>query len=159
MSLQTRHYVIGIIGAGTLAALGWVALRTDPVPVDLAEVTAGQMLVTVNADGETRIRDVFEVSAPISGTARRAPVKVGDSVVAGDTVVAVVEPAAPALLDSRTREQAAAAVTEAQAALTLAEAQFRQSEEELHYAQTQYDRARTLADRGVSSQTQLEDAS
>lgn len=159
MALQPRHYIIGLVGAGVLGGLAWLSFRTDPVPVDLADIARGPMLVTVNADGETRIKDVFEVAAPISGTARRAPVEVGDPVVAGETVVAVVEPAAPGFLDSRSREQAEAAVNEARAALTLAEAQFRQSEEELHYAQTQHGRARTLTERGVSSQTSLEDAS
>ncbi len=159
MALQPRHYIIGVLGAGVLGGLAWLAFRTEPVPVDLAEIARGAMVVTVNADGETRIKDVFEVAAPISGTTRRAPVEVGGPVVAGETVVAVVQPAQPALLDSRSREQAEAAVREASAALTLAEAQLRQSEEELHYAQTQYDRARTLTERGVSSQTALEDAS
>ncbi|WP_413874006.1 efflux RND transporter periplasmic adaptor subunit [Albidovulum sp.] len=159
MALQPRHYIIGLIGAGVAGGLAWLAFRTDPVPVDLATIARGPMLVTVNAEGETRVKDVFEVAAPIAGTTRRAPVEVGDTVVAGETVVAVVEPAAPALLDTRSREQAEAAVREARAALTLAEAQLRQAEEELHYARTQHDRARTLADRGVTSQTALEDAS
>mgnify|MGYP001037721130 CR=1 FL=1 len=159
MSLQPRHYIIGILGAGVLGGLAWLAFRTDPVPVDLATIDRGPMLVTVNADGKTRVKHVFEVAAPISGTARRAPVEVGEAVMAGDTIVAVVEPAAPALLDARSREQAEAVVREARAALTLAEAQMRQAEEELHYARTQHDRARTLTERGVSSQTALEDAS
>lgn len=159
MALQPRHYIIGIIGAAALGGLGWITFRTEPVPVDLAEVVAGPMLVTVNGDGETRIRDVFDVKTPISGTARRAPVKVGDPVFAGETVVAVVEPATPALLDTRSRQQAEAAVREAEAALGLAEAQLQQTEEELTYARSQYDRARKLAERGVTSLTQLEDAS
>lgn len=159
MALQPRHFIIGLLGAGVAGALGWLAFRTEPVPVDLAEIARGPMLVTVNAEGETRVKDVFEVAAPIFGTARRAPVEAGDPVVAGETVVAVVEPAAPALLDARSREQAEAAVNEARAALTLAEAQLRQAEEELHYARTQHERARTLADRGVTAQTVLEDAS
>lgn len=159
MSLQPRHYIIGILGAGVLGGLAWLAFKTDPKPVDLATIDRGHMVVTVNADGETRVKDVFEVAAPIAGTARRAPVEVGDAVIAGETVVAVVEPAAPALLDARSREQAEAAVREARAALTLAEAQMRQAEEELHYARSQHDRARTLTERGVTSQTALEDAS
>ncbi|MDW4548369.1 HlyD family efflux transporter periplasmic adaptor subunit [Defluviimonas sp. D31] len=159
MALQPRHYIIGLIGAATLAGLGWIGFRTEPVPVDIAELARGPMMVTVNADGETRIHDVFDVATPIFGTARRAPVEVGDPVVAGETVVAVVEPAAPALLDARSRQQAQAAVQEAEAALRFAEAQLRQAEEELTHAQSQFDRAQTLAERGVTSLTQLEDAS
>lgn len=159
MALQPRHYIIGLIGAGVAGGLAWLAFRTEPVPVDLAMIGPAPMVVTVNAEGKTRVRDVYEVAAPIAGTARRAPVEVGDAVTQGETVVAVVEPAAPALLDARSREQAEAALREARAAGTLAEAQLRQAEEELHYAETQHDRARTLTDRGVASQTSLEDAS
>ncbi|MCU9847281.1 HlyD family efflux transporter periplasmic adaptor subunit [Defluviimonas sp. WL0024] len=158
MALQPRHYIIGLIGAATLAGLGWIGFRTEPVPVDIAKLARGPMMVTVNADGETRIHDVFDVATPIFGTARRAPVEVGDPVIAGETVVAVVEPAAPALLDARSRQQAQAAVQEAEAALRFAEAQLLQTEEELAHAQSQYDRAQTLAERGVTSLTQLEDA-
>lgn len=159
MALQTRHYIIGLLGAGVAGGLAWLAFRIEPVPVDLATIERGPMVVTVNAEGETRVKDIFEISAPIAGIARRTPVEVGDEVVAGETIVAVVEPAAPALLDARSREQAEAAVREARAALTLAEAQLRQAEEELHYARTQHERARTLAERGVATQTALEDAS
>ncbi|MDI3338142.1 HlyD family efflux transporter periplasmic adaptor subunit [Defluviimonas aestuarii] len=158
MGLQPRHYIIGIVGAGVLVGLGWLTFRTEPVPIDLAEVRRAPMTVTVNAEGETRIRDIFEVSAPISGTVQRAPVEVGDPVIKGETVVAVVEPAAPAFLDTRAREQAEAAVREAEAALRLAEAQLRQADEELAHATSTHARAKALAERGVSSLTQLEDA-
>lgn len=159
MAPVIRRFLMGVLGFGVLGALGWIALRSEPEPVDLAAIVMAPMVVTVDAEGRTRIRDVFEVAAPIAGTARRAPVEVGDQVTEGDTIVAVVEPAAPALLDARAREQAEAAVREARAALTLAEAQFRQAEEELRYAQTQHDRARTLTERGVATLTALEDAS
>jgi HlyD family secretion protein len=83
------------------------------VPVDLVEVVRAPLSVTIDADGQTRIRDLYEVASPIAGTARRAPVAVGDRVVAGQTVVAMVEPVSPALLDARSRAQAEASVAEA----------------------------------------------
>jgi HlyD family secretion protein len=117
------------------------------------------MRVTVDADGKTRIKDIYEVSAPISGTAQRSPVSVGDKVVDGETVVAVVRPSETGFLDTRTRVQAEAAVREAKAALQAVETSVRQAEEELNYAISQYSRIQTLVDRGVASLTQLEDAS
>ncbi|WP_343080879.1 efflux RND transporter periplasmic adaptor subunit [Ostreiculturibacter nitratireducens] len=159
MDLKPRTVGSAIVGIVVLGGLLWFAFRTEPVAVDLVEVVQGPMEVTVNADGRTRIREVFDISAPIAGTARRSPVEVGDEVIAGETVVAVVEPIAPSLLDTRSRVQAEAAVHEAEAALRLAESQVRQAEEELAYAQSQYDRIKTLVERGVSSLTQLEDAS
>ncbi len=134
------------------------SLILGPVPVDLAEVTRGPLHVTIDADGQTRIREIYEVASPIAGIALRAPVRVGDATVAGETVVAVVETVAPALLDARSRQQAEAAVVEAEASLSVAESQVRQAEEDLSYAEGQRDRARTLLERGVATTTQLEDA-
>ena len=96
------------ISVGTLAlgALAVLAFRTDPVPVDLAEVRRGPMQVTVDVEGETRIAELYEVAAPIRGNARRAPVRVGDPVIAGQTVVAILDPAASDPLDARSRVQA-----------------------------------------------------
>jgi HlyD family secretion protein len=86
-------------------------------------------------------------------------VRVGDATVAGETVVAVVQPAAPALLDARARQQAQAAVREAEAARDVAQSRLTQAEEDVTFARTQLDRVRTLLDRGVATVTQLESAS
>jgi len=146
---------LALAGLGALVAWGF---RPDPVPVDVAKITRGEMTLTVNADGKTRIRDIFEVSAPITGRAQRSPVEVGDRVIKGKTVVAVVQPAASGLLDARSRSQAEAAVAEAEAALRVAASQVRQAAEDLTHANSQYDRVSTLVQRGVSTLSQLEDA-
>lgn len=72
-----RSLLLYLTGGGVLAALLYVALREEPVAVDLHEVTRGRMEITIDADGETRVRDLFEVAAPIAGTARRSPVRAG----------------------------------------------------------------------------------
>ena len=103
--------IIGIlVGLAAVAGLLYVAFRPEPVPVDLVAANRDVMRVTVDADGKTRIKDIYEVSAPISGTAQRSPVSVGDNVVRNETVVAVVRPAETGFLDTRTRVQAEAAV-------------------------------------------------
>lgn len=158
MTSKSRKSLLAVIAGALVVALLVVAFRPDPVAVDLEKVTRGPMQVTINADGKTRIRNLFDVSAPIAGTALRSPVDEGDAVIAGETVVARVEPVAPSLLDARTRGQLEAAVREADAASDLAEAQLRQADEELTYAQTQFERTKALVTRGVSSITALEDA-
>jgi HlyD family secretion protein len=158
MAIPVRKILFGALVVAGLGAAGWQITRPDYVPVDLATVSRGPLEVTVNGDGMTRIRDVFEVSAPVSGQVQRSPVKVGDSVVRGETVVALIEPGEPAFLDERSRAQAAAAVAQAQAALVLSEANLRAAEADMNNAQRQFDRVFELHERGTTSDTQLEQA-
>jgi HlyD family secretion protein len=158
MPIKPRTAIVSAVALAAVAGLVYWAFRPDPVPVDLHEAARATMRLTVDADGKTRIRDVFEVSAPITGTAQRSPVVVGETVREGTTVVAVVQPLETGFLDARTRVQAEAAVREAEAAIQVADSNVRQAQEELNYAISQYSRVQTLVDRGVSSLTQLEDA-
>ncbi len=158
MTVSKRTLGLMGLGAGIVAVLLYVTVRPEPVAVDLHDVRVGPMTVTIDADGKTRIRDLYEVSAPISGTARRSPVEVGDRVIAGETVVAIVEPVAPSLLDARSRIQAEAAVREAEASLHVAQTELLRAQEDQRLARSQFDRTQTLMDRGVASVTQLEDA-
>lgn len=159
MSWKPRTIGLVGLGAAIMVGLAVVAFRPDPIPVDLHTVARGPMQVTINADGVTRIRDIYDVASPINGTALRSPVAVGDPVVAGQTLVATVRPATPGLLDSRSLLQAEASVQEAEAAVHVAETDLAKALDDQSLAQSQYDRAQTLVERGVASLTRLEDAS
>lgn len=155
MSWTRRIAVAG--GALVLAGgLGW-ALWPAPAAVDFATVTRGDLRVTVSADGITRVREPYSVTAPIAGIVERSPVAVGDAVVRGETVLAVIRPAAPALMDARSRAQAEAAVREAEAALALAETNLRGALSAVSRAQGELQRARALRASGTISQHALED--
>ena len=157
MAYSTRTLVLIGIGAALVAGLSYVSFRPDPVAVDLAAVTQGPLEVTINADGQTQVRDLFEVASPISGTALRSPVAEGDEVRAGETVVAIVRPSSAGLLDARAQLQAEAALQEALAARHVAQADLKQAEETQRFAQSQYARTKALVTRGVASITRLED--
>lgn len=148
----------GGIGVVAVAGALWWALTPDPVAVDMAQVSRGPMEVTVAADGVTRTRDPYLVTAPITGTTMRSPVEVGDRVLRGETLVAVMRPATPALLDARSRLQAEAAVTEAEAALRVAEFNLERAQTDLEHAEATLARNRELAVRGIIPQRVLEDA-
>ncbi len=150
---------VGLLGLGAaiIAGLAYVSFREEPVPVDLAEVVRGPLEITVNADGKTQVRDLYEVAAPMAGTAMRSPVDVGDPVVAGETVVAIVQPVSSGLLDDRTRLQAEATLREAEASRSVAAADLLQAEESRDFARSQSERTQALVTRGVASITQLED--
>lgn len=158
MAHTSRNIVLGLIGAGIAGGLLFITFRPEPVPVDLHVVETGHFEVTVDVDGTTRVVEVFEVSAPITGVAQRSPVRVGDPVVGDETVVAMVEPVSPGLLDARTRLQAEASVAEAEAALHVANTEQASAREDHVYATSHFERTRELVERGVASITRLEEA-
>ena len=159
MHLSVRTLGLWAVGLAVPGALLVALLREAAVPVDIAVAERGPFELTLGADGVAEVRQLFEVAAPIAGTALRSPVAVGDRVEAGVTVVARVEPVQPALLDARARAQAEAGLREAEASLHVAEADLAQAEENAAYAVTQFERAQTLVERGAASVTRLEDAS
>jgi HlyD family secretion protein len=115
LSAQQRRLLfwLPILLAGG-AALAWL-FRPQPVPVDLATIATGPIQVTVSDEGETRVKDVFVVSAPLTGLMRRIELKAGDAVVAQQTVVARIAPSDPNFLDVRSEREARAAVRRAEA--------------------------------------------
>ncbi|PWJ20615.1 efflux RND transporter periplasmic adaptor subunit [Jannaschia seohaensis] len=157
MFRSARTVSVALIAALVAGGLIW-ALLPARVRVDLVAVRRGPMQVTVSAEGITRVRDTWLVTAPVTGEARRSPVHVGDAVTAGETVVAAIEPAEPPFLDARARRLAEAAVVEAEAAVRLAGASLFRAETELMHFEAELDRARALTDRGTLAQAMLEDA-
>jgi HlyD family secretion protein len=77
------------------------ALRKPPVSVDMGPVARGPMTVTIDDLGETRVHDLYVVSAPITGQLLRVPLKPGTAVVPRRTVLARIQPMRPAPLDAR----------------------------------------------------------
>lgn len=135
------------------------ALTPKPVLIDTAVIERGPMKVTVDEEGETRIREIYVVSAPIAGKVLRSPREIGDVVEKDKTLVAVIQPGDPEFLDVRRRRELSAAVAAAEAAVSLTEAQIQRAESELQFAQNDLERARQLAERGTVSKRSLEKAS
>lgn len=158
MSLSPRTLVISGLGLALVAGLVFTAFRDDPIPVDIAEIHRGDLSVTVNSDGETRVRERYDVNAPISGTLLRMPLDVGDPVVAGETIVARIEPATAPLLDARSRAEARASLHDAEAQIAFANAEIARTKANVTYASSQLDRAQTLVGSGTVSVTRVEDA-
>ncbi len=129
-----------------------------PMPVDLGEVTRGPMRVTIDDEGETRVTDVYVVSAPLSGRLLRIGQDVGDSVQSNETVVVTIRPREPDLLDVRSHHEAEAVVKAAEAAMTLATVEQERTRAELEFAETELVRKENLAKRGNISQRGLDSA-
>ena len=157
MSVAARRTVFWGLLLLVLAAGLVYAFRPQPVPVDLVRVERGPLVVTVSEEGETRVRDVFAISAPIAGRARRIEIEVGDPVKADQTVVAEIEPIDPAFLDVRSEAQARAAVRTAEAASDLAKAELDRAQADLVFAEQEVKRSRRLIRDDTIAQRRLDE--
>lgn len=152
-----RRLILGIAALSLAGLLVW-AFMPRPIPVELAEVAPRTIEVAVEEEGEARIREVFTISATIGGKLQRIGLHAGDDVVANETVVAVIGPAAPALLDARARAVAEATVAAAQSAVDLARAQVAQAEAAVEFTTAEADRSRALYERAAISARLLDTA-
>src|SRR3990172_11870118 len=118
-NIGSKLFVLLVVVA-IVAGLGY-AFLPEPVEVDLVKVERGTVRVTVDEDGKTRIREKYVVSAPLNGRILRISLDPGDEVTAGKTLLTMIEPRDPELLDARTVAQAEARVKAAEAALRQAE--------------------------------------
>lgn len=143
-----------ILVVGTLVIL----FRPQAVLVDVAEIRTGPMVVTINEEGRTQVKEPYTVSTPVAGELQRVTVLPGEKVVKGETVVAQMRPANPSALDVRTREQARAAVTAAEAALRVAHADLNAALANLEFARSEYTRTQQLVERSIISKVTMERA-
>jgi HlyD family secretion protein len=134
------------LGVALLVALILIGFRPQPIPVETAKVVEGTLRATVNEEGKTRIKQRFVVSAPVTGHLRRIPFKAGAEVVAGQTVLAVIDPVSPTMLDARNRALAEARRDTATANLEKAREQQRFAANELRRIE------KLFADKSVSQQ-------
>ncbi|HVR70124.1 MAG TPA: efflux RND transporter periplasmic adaptor subunit [Vicinamibacteria bacterium] len=134
-----------------------VALRPEAAPVDVAHVEKGSLQVTVEDEGETRVRDRFVISAPVAGRLLRVELEPSDPVRRGQ-VMATLLPAPPALLDARSRAEATAAVEAARAARGRAQAERARARAAADQARSDRERQRRLAGSGIVSAEALERA-
>ena len=144
-----------LVSAGIIGGLAAVALWPTTVAVDLATVSRGPLVVTVDEEARTRVRDRFIVAAPVTGRVLRIELEPGDRVAHGD-IVARVQPEAPALLDARARAEAVAAVESAEAELGRARAEEQRARAALAQVQRELTRSRHLAAAGVTTAQDLE---
>lgn len=145
----------GVVAILVVAFLGW-SFMPSAVPVDVQAVSTGAMTVRVDGEGRTRVKDIYVISAPVAGRLLRIEAEAGDQVIANQTRLAVIEPADPTILDSRTRAEAVATAQAAEDALALARADVDRAKAEQTFAQTELARARKLRQNGTISERGLD---
>jgi HlyD family secretion protein len=137
------------VGALLLVALIVTGLLPKPAPVETARVSIGKLRATVNEEGKTRIRQRYVVSAPVVGQLRRVPFKAGAEITSTQSVVAVIDPVSPALLDARTR-------TLAEAKRDTAAAQLARAKDQQKFAASELRRNEKLYEEKTVSTQELE---
>jgi HlyD family secretion protein len=117
-----------------------------PIAVETAHATVGPLQTAVSEEGKTRIKHRYVISAPVGGQLRRIPFKAGAEVKAHETVVAIIDPLPPILLDARSRATAEARRDAARANLEKARDGHAFATSELHRNE------RLFKDRTISPQ-------
>ncbi|MBW2423279.1 MAG: hypothetical protein JRG86_03480, partial [Deltaproteobacteria bacterium] len=158
MEISARRSIVWLVSALVGSALMTWSLWPSPEPVEIAQATTGPITVTLDEEGETRVRERFAISAPVAGRLLRIELEPGDPVVAGETVLAIFQPRDPRLLDPRSRAEAEAEVKALEAELEQARHERASRSAELDYAKRECDRARALGDQGILSEDRLDAA-
>lgn len=158
MEITARRSIGWLASALVAGALLAWSLWPRPEPVEIAEVTTGPISVTLDEEGETRVRERFVVSAPVAGRLLRIELEPGDPIVAGETVLAIFQPRDPTPLDPRSRAEAEAEVKALEAELERARHERASRKVELDFAKRECNRARALGDQGILSEDRLDAA-
>ena len=153
-NLGSKLFAILVVAA-IVVGLGY-AFWPEPVDVDLVKVDRGMLRVTVDEDGKTRIREKYVVSAPLNGRILRISMDPGDEVVAGKTLLTMIEPRDPELLDSRSVAQAEARVKAAEAAVRRMEPTLQEARDAQALAETELARSRQAYQRNAISKSELD---
>lgn len=145
--------IVAAIVVGTV-----YALMPKPLVVEVELVQRGPMAVTVDEDGQTRIRERYVVSAPLAGRQMRIGLDVGDPVKVGGTVITRIEPTDPDLLDPRAQAQAQARVNAAKARLDQTQTEMESALASRQNAESVLARAKQLFEATTITRDQLDRA-
>ena len=129
------------------------SVRTPPIEVDTAEAIEAPLLVTIDDDGETRVRDMFVVAAPINGHLLRVDLEAGDQVVAGQTVVARMMPAQPDFQNPRSEAEIQARIRGLKANVQSSAARISQARADRALAAANFERTDAIFKRGFATKT------
>ena len=146
---RLRYATAVVIVLALVAIAAWPRARE----VDVAAVDRGPVRATLEAEGRTRLRERYVVAAPVAASVRRIALEPGDPVAAGQ-VVAILDAAAPAPLDARTRAALEAWVAGARSTLAAAREEASAAAAAARQADAEADRLETLVrDRLVAVET------
>lgn len=143
-----------ILALALAAAAAFVVLRRPAVSVQTAAVAPDTLSVTIPAEGVTRARDRYTLTAPVTGRLARLDLLEGDSVQAGQVIGRIY----PSPQDPRVLAVLRGEADAADARYRQAEAGLREAVLQAEQALREVERRRPLADMGAISPERLEQA-
>lgn len=156
MRLLRIRSLVAIGAAALLIGLLVVLFSPDPIAVDVARAGHGPMVVTVSSEGKTRVKEQYEVDAPLAGRLLRLNLKAGDKVVAGETIIGIINPPQPQFHDSRLKTELEAKAHAAKAAHAVALADLERVKADFEFAKREQDRNNALSKIGAVSERILQ---
>jgi HlyD family secretion protein len=154
MAMQRGRLILWISGLAIAGIIAW-AFRSPAVPVDLAAIGRGDLRVTIDEEGMTRVRERYVVSAPVAGRLQRIGLKAGDTVDADTTVLATFLPATPTPLDPRVRAETEARLKSARATREQAGVAQQRARDEAGFSRNELKRYREIAKFGGTTDEHL----
>ena len=144
MKFSKTQRITAISGLAVVAILLFV-MKPSPLQVDAESIRKGELTVTLDGEGMTRVRDSFTVASPVNGRVERITLEEGDFVQKNSVVARVTPPP----LNTREFEEAEARSRSAEAVLEAARASERQVQVDLDQAARKYNRYKNLYGKGA----------
>lgn len=147
------------IGLTLILVLGLLVYGFWPsaTPVTVERATHDSLRVTIEEEGQTQLRNRYDVSAPTTAYLRRVPGEVGDWVEQGE-VLARLATLPTTVNDVSSYQAARAQVQAAEAALRRSEHEVEAARTSYEHASTEHERIQRLHERGTASQQELDAA-
>ena len=152
MKLSKTQRIAAISGVVVAGILIFV-MMPSPLQVDSESIRRGELTVTLDGEGMTRVRDSFTVASPVNGRVERITLEEGDFVQKNSVVARVTPPP----LNTREFEEAEARSRSAAAVLEAARASERQVKVDLDQAARKYNRYKNLYRKGAVAAETFED--
>jgi len=150
---RLRYLVVAAIVFGLVAMALWPAATL----VDSVVVAYGPVRESFEAEGRTRVRDRYVITAPVAAVARRLTLQPGDAVAAG-AVLVVLDPVVAPTLDARSLAEAEARLAAARARHAAAREDARAAEAAAQLARAEAARLAALARQGMATRENAERA-
>ena len=149
-----RQFLIFLLLFILVSAL-FYGFSPKPIQVEVIKVSRKPLQIVIEEEGKTRLKDRFQISAPVAGTLCRLEWEVGDKVQAGQKLCEIA-PLTSVLLDPRSKADAEDRVATAKANLRTAKAKVSADSASAEYALAEYKRIKKIYDKKLVSHSELE---